>query len=125
MKFSQKPLICLFLLFAAFSANAQKVVDKTVAVVSDGSRKPQLITYSDILWQMSLQPGVGLENPNSEDLNRALQILINQRIFALEAERLPRAAPSEKETADKITETLGYFPTTAAFETAHSLRHPG
>lgn len=116
MKFGQPPLICLLLLFAAVSMTAQKVVDKTVAVVSDGSRKPQLITYSDLLWQMSLQPGIELENPSSEDLNRALQTLINQRIFALEAERLPRAAPSEKETADKITETLGYFHTTAAFE---------
>lgn len=107
----------MFLLLAAISIHAQEVVDKTVAIVSDGSRKPQLITYSDILWQMALQPGVGLEKPNSEDLNRALQILINQRIFALEAERLPRSAPTDKEIADKINETLSYFPTAAAFET--------
>lgn len=105
------------MLLAAFSIHAQEVVDKTVAVVTDGARKPQLITYSDILWQMALQPGVPLEKPSSEDLNRALQILINQRIFALEAERLPRSAPSDKEIADKIAETLTYFPTTAAFET--------
>ena len=43
---------------------AQEVVDKTVAVVTDGARKPQLITYSDILWQMALQPGVPLEKPS-------------------------------------------------------------
>ena len=117
MRYCQKATIALFLLVAAFSVHAQEVVDKTVAVVSDGSRRPQLITYSDILWQMALQPGVALEKPSSEDLNRALQMLINQRIFALEAERLPRAAPTEKEIADKITETLGYFPTAGAFET--------
>jgi hypothetical protein len=27
-------------------------------------------------------------SPSSEDLNRALQLLINQRLFALEAERV-------------------------------------
>lgn len=117
MRSCQKAILGIFLLLAAFSIHAQEIVDKTVAVVTDGSRKPQLITYSDILWQMALQPGVPLEKPSSEDLNRALQILINQRIFALEAERLPRAAPSEKEIADKLAETLSYFPTTAAFET--------
>jgi hypothetical protein len=99
------------------AASAQVVVDKTVAVVSDGTRKPQLITYSDLLWQLALQPGVPLDKPRSEDLNQALQTLINQRIFAIEAERLPRAAPTNKEIADKISETLGYFPTASAFET--------
>ncbi len=117
MKFFRNSIIGLFLLLAAFTVSAQEVVDKTVAVVSDGSRSPQLITYSDLLWQMALQPGVPLETPRSEDLNRALQTLINQRIFALEAERLPRAAPSDKEIADKIAETLTFFPTTATFET--------
>ncbi len=116
MRFCQKTVIGLLLLLAAFSTHAQEVVDKTVAVVSDGSRKPQLITYSDLLWQMALQPGVPLDKPRSEDLNQALQTVINQRIFALEAERLPRTVPTDKEIADKITETLGYFPTAAAFE---------
>lgn len=91
-------------------AQSQQVVDKTVAVVSESSRKAQLITYSDILWQMALQPGVPLEKPTSADLNRALRILINQRIIALEAERLPRTSPTEKEIADKIAETLKFFP---------------
>lgn len=117
MKIGAKAILGMFLLLAAFSIQAQEVVDKTVAVVTDGLRKPQLITYSDILWQMALQPGVQLEKPSSEDLNRSLQTLINQRIFALEAERLPRARPTDKEIADKIAETLSYFPTTSAFET--------
>ncbi len=43
-------------------------------------------------------------------------MLINQRIFALEADRLPRAAPTEKEIADKITETLSHFTSPAVFE---------
>ncbi len=97
------------------TARAQEVVDKTVAVVSDGLRS-ELITYSDLLWQLALQPGTLLDPPRSEDLNQALELLINQRIFALEAERLPRLAPSEKEISDKISETVSYFPSPAAFE---------
>ena len=95
--------------------NAQEIVDKTVAVLSDGTRS-ELITYSDLVWQLALQPGTPLDKPRSEDLNQALQLLINQRLFALEAERLPRSPPSEKEIADKITATLSYFPSPAVFE---------
>lgn len=105
-------LICLA---AGFSTRAQDIVDKTVATVSDGTRT-QLITYSDVVWQVALQPQTQLTPVRSEDLNRALQILINQRIFALEAERLPRTAPTEKEIADKISEILSFFPSPAAFE---------
>ena len=104
------------------AANAQEIVDKTVAVVSDAGRS-ELITYSDILWQLALQPGTQVENPSSQDLNQALQVLINQRIFALEAARLPRNAPTDKEIADKIAETLSYFPSTAVFEAR--LKHVG
>ncbi len=93
----------------------QDVVDKTVATVTDGL-KTELITYSDLRWQLALQPNVTLNPATSEDLNRALQLLINQRIFALEAERIPRATPTEKEISDKIAEILSYFPNTAEFE---------
>ncbi|MFM9904395.1 MAG: hypothetical protein ACKVQJ_07480 [Pyrinomonadaceae bacterium] len=96
-------------------ARAQEIVDKTVAVVSDSSLD-ELITYSDILWQLALQPGTPLDKPSSQDLNQALQLLINQRLFALEAERLPRTAPTETEIADKINEILSHFPSPAAFE---------
>ncbi len=108
-------LTAAFLFLTALAVSAQEVVDKTVAVVSDGSRT-QLITYSDIVWQLALQPGVPLDPPRSEDLNRALQVLINQRLFALESERLPRNAATENEIAAKISETLSFFPTPGAFE---------
>lgn len=97
------------------SVHSQKEVDKTVATVSDRVRT-ELITLSDLRWQLALQPGVSLNPASSEDLNRALQLLINQRLFALEAERLPRNAPTEKEISDKITEILSYFPSSADFE---------
>ena len=94
---------------------AQIVVDKTIATVSDGVRT-ELITYSDLVWQLALQPNVPIQPPSSEELNRALQLQINQRLFALEAERLPRSATTEKEINDKISELLTFFPSSAEFE---------
>lgn len=91
------------------------IVDKTVATVSDGVRT-ELITYSDLMWQIALEPGVPLEPPSSADLGRALQTLIDQRLFALEAERLPRNAPTDKEVDDQIAELISYFPSPAEFE---------
>lgn len=96
-------------------AFSQEIVDKTVATVQDGVRT-ELITYSDLKWQLALQPDVSLEPPRSEDLNRALQTLIDQRLFALEADRFPRPAPTDEEIAKAIAKTLAYFPSTAAFE---------
>ena len=99
----------------ALAAGQQVVVDKTVATVTDGVRT-ELITYSDLRWQLALQPNVSLSPPSSEDLNRALRLLIDQRLFALEAERLPREAPTKEEIAAKINEILSYFPSPVEFE---------
>ena len=111
-------LLNLFVLpFAASSQiNAQEVVDKTVAIIGDGIGNPELITYSDLLWSLALQPGAPLNPPTSGDLNRALQLLINQRLFALEAERVPRAAPTQADIDAEIKRVLALFPSTAEFE---------
>lgn len=116
-----KLLLCLAFFSAIFfsdapSAKAQETVDRTVATVDDGVGNPELITYSDLLWQLALQPNISLTPPVSEDLNRALQLLINQRLIALEAERLPRSDPSEAEIDAKIKDVLAGFPSTAEFE---------
>lgn len=117
----KKFLLCFALLlplflFSAPKTRAQEIVDRTVATVDDSVGQPELITYSDLLWQLALQPSVSITPPSSEDLNRALQILINQRLIALEAERLPRAEPTEAEIAAKIKDVLAGFSTTAEFE---------
>jgi len=117
----KKLFICfclLVLILVAVSANttAQQIVDKTVATVGDGAGVPELITYSDLLWQLALEPNAPLNPPTSEDLNRTLQLLINQRLFALEAERVPRAAPTQAERDEQIKRVLEQFPSTAEFE---------
>ena len=101
---------------AAPKINAQEIVDKTVATVDDGVGKPELITYSDLLWQLALQPDISITPPSSEDLNRALQLLINQRLIALESDRLPQDPPGDAEIDAMIKEVLANFPSTAEFE---------
>ena len=85
-------LTCLLILtaiffFSAQRANAQEIVDRTVATVADNVGKPELITYSDLLWQLALQRNVPLNPPNSEDLNRALRLIIDQRLIVLRVVR--------------------------------------
>src|SRR5262245_43759990 len=84
---SRAPVLAVIMLLAASICSAQ-VVDKMVATVNAGVRT-DLITYSDLLWQLALQPSTRLENPTSEDLNRALLLVIDQRLILQEAEKLP------------------------------------
>src|SRR6476661_6248093 len=90
--------------FAAVGlSTAQIVVDRTVATVNDGLRT-ELITYSDALWQLALQPNVPLDPPRPDDLNAAVLRLVDQRLFALEAERLPRTAPTKAQIDAEIAD---------------------
>jgi peptidyl-prolyl cis-trans isomerase SurA len=94
---------------------AQQVVDKMVATVNAGV-KTDLITYSDLLWQLALQPGTVLDNPTSEDLNRALRLLIDQRLILQEAEKLPTIVPTQKEVSDARDELARNFPSQVEFQ---------
>jgi len=114
-----KVSICAVLVAAALvlfygTVNGQQIVDKTVATVSDGG-SPELITYSDLLWQLALVPGIEIDPPSSEDLNRALQVLIRQRLIALEAKRLPREDPKKEEIDGEIKRILDLFRTPGFF----------
>lgn len=115
MLFGRAAIWFILPVILAATSSAQQMVDKTVATVSDGVRT-ELITYSDLKWQLALQPNVPISPPSSEDLNRALRLLIDQRLFALEAERLPRDPATKAEVNAKISEILSHFRTTAEFE---------
>ncbi len=88
-----------------------KVVDKMVATVNG-----ELVTYSDLLWQLALQPDTPLDNPRSEDLNRALELLIRQLLIGQEAEKLPSISPSDQEINAALKELIDHFPSRAEFE---------
>lgn len=108
-------LLIILALIVPHAAFAQTKVDRSVATITDGVRT-ELITYSDLLWQLALQPGTQIDPPLKDDLNRALQTLINQRLFSLEAERIPRAAPTEEEIKAEIRDIISRFPSPSEFE---------
>ena len=90
-------LLTLLLLTAHRSlltgVQAQTVTDKMVASVTNGSRAtPDLITYSDLVWQLALEPARPLaERPVSANLNQALRKLEDQLLILQEARKLPIA----------------------------------
>ena len=108
-------LLACSLLASSSQCLAQEVVDKMVATVNAGART-ELITYSDLLWQLALQPNTVLDNPSSQELNRALRLLIDQRLILQEAEKLPTIAPAQKEVSDARDELARNFPSQVEFQ---------
>jgi hypothetical protein len=78
-------------------AHAQTIADKTVATVTNGSRAtPDLITYSDLVWQLALEPSTPFsEKRGSDQLNRVLRLLEDQLLILQEARKLPVANTSD------------------------------
>lgn len=106
--------VAVFCLFPA-GVVAQETVDKMVATVNAGVRT-DLITYSDLLWQLALQPNTQLDKPTSPDLNRALRIVMDQRLILQEAEKLPTIAPTQKEISDARDDLAKNFSSPAEFQ---------
>ena len=119
-------LLLLFLLLTAHcsllpgAASGQEVVDKMVETVNAGvlpeCRQICLITYSDLLWQLALQPDTPLVNPTSADLNRALRLITDQRLILQEAEKLPSIAPTSEEVKNARDELVKAFPSPGEFQ---------
>ena len=108
-------MVLLVLLVLPASSQAQRVVDKMVATVNAGVRT-DLITYSDLMWQLALQPNTQLDDPASADLNRALRLLIDQRLILQEAEKIPTIVPTQKEVTDARDELARNFPSPLEFQ---------
>src|SRR5678816_1868707 len=119
MKRMLRPIFAVFvgalICVVAPVCTAQKVVDKMVATVNAGVRT-DLITYSDLVWQLALQPQTVLDNPSSDDLNRALRLLIDQRLILQEAEKIPTIIPSQKEVSDARDELARQFASPLEFQ---------
>lgn len=113
-------VIFLVTLFPGPSCFGQEVVDKMVATVNASVQTDCgptcLITYSDLLWQLTLQPNTPLISPTSDSLNRALRLVIDQRLILQEAEKLPTIAPSAEEIKNARDELVRAFPSPAEFQ---------
>ena len=111
-------LILAILLLSCFSVPqcfAQEVVDRMVATVNAGVRT-DLVTYSDLVWQLALQPNTPLVSPTSQDLNRALHLVVDQRLILQEAEKLPTIAPTDEEIKAARDQLSKAFPSAAEFQ---------
>lgn len=109
--------ICLTLLVtstitgqAASREGRTVVVDYMLATVNE-----KLITYSDVVWQLALQPNTSIELIKSEDLRRVLSLLIDQRLILQEANKLPTLHGDDKEVEAELSELLRHFPSQDEF----------
>src|SRR5688572_2870652 len=97
------PLLFLLTAHCALltSARAQTIPDKMVASVTNGSRAtPDLITYSDLVWQLALEPDTpSSDRPSSAQLNRALRLVEDQLLILQEARKLPSADTTDANAA--------------------------
>ena len=100
-QFSIPFLLCSLLFALCSAAEAQTVPDKMVASVTNGSRAtPDLITYSDLVWQLALEPDTpSSERPTSAQLKRALRLVEDQLLILQEARKLPSADTTEANAA--------------------------
>src|SRR5437870_8683893 len=110
--------LCSLLLPLCSAAPAQTIADKMVATVTNGSRAtPDLITYSDLVWQLTLEPSTPFSaRPGSEQLNKALRTVEDQLLILQEARKLPPANTPEamqkfedqvKQKRDELVKALG------------------
>jgi hypothetical protein len=86
-----------------------------VATVNGGVQT-DLITYSDLLWQLALQPNTPLANPNTEALNSALRLVEDQRLILQEAQKLPTISPTTEEILAARNDLVKQFPSRAELE---------
>jgi len=97
--------------------HAQVTVDKTVATVNNGSlATPDVITYSDLVWQLALQRDTPIDPPGSRDLNAALKLIEDQRLVLLEAKKLPGNEPTTEEVKKRRDELAREFGSAAVLQ---------
>lgn len=106
-------LLTLSMLYGLSTQSQERVgvvVDKMVATVNG-----ELITYSDVLWQLALQPASVLESPSPQALDRALRLIIDQRLIMQEAEKRPAIGSTDQEVEAALNELIKQFPSQAEF----------
>ncbi len=99
------------LLALSSPALAQTVlVDRIAAVVTD-----TVITESDILWYLALDPETPDGAFSEETRARALQQLIDQTLLHQEAKRLPALTIAESEIENYLAQLRARFPSESVF----------
>jgi hypothetical protein len=107
-----KPFAFLLIFAFCLTAHAQKVVDQILMLVNG-----DIITRTDLLWSLALDP----DSPSpagavsSDILKRKLEVMIDERLIAQEAARIPAAEVTPEDINRKRSELISRFPSEAVF----------
>lgn len=98
MREAMLKIMCAVMLAPPAGA-AQKIVDQIVALVNG-----EVITRSDLVWSLALDPKA--PDPSgqisSDILQRKLEVIIDERLIAQEASKLPAAEVSQQEVQEGV-----------------------
>jgi hypothetical protein len=103
--------ICLMALIAP-GVCAQQTVDQILTLVND-----DVITRIDLLWSIAMDPQAPspVGPVGSDLLGRKLDVMIDERLIAQEAARVPTAEITQDEIDKKRTELIKSFQSEAQF----------
>jgi hypothetical protein len=86
------------------------LVDQLVATVNN-----EVITRSDIVWNLALLPELPAENFTATNLQQMLQQIIDQRLLLGESAQLPGLDPTPQEISQALGELVQKFGNETAF----------
>ena len=104
-------VVCMMVLCAP-PASAQQTVDQILTLVND-----EVITRIDLLWSIAMDAKAPspVGPVGSDLLSRKLDVMIDERLIAQEAARIPTTAISQDEIDKKRTELIKSFRNEAEF----------
>ena len=100
------------MIFITQCVSAQQTVDQILTLVND-----DVITRIDLLWSIALDPQAPspVGPVGSDLLSRKLDVMIDERLIAQEAARVPNADITQDEIDKKRTELIKSFKSEAQF----------
>lgn len=101
-----------FLLLSSGSARAQQTVDQILTLVNE-----DIIARSDLLWSLAMDPKAPspASNISSDLLRQKLDVMIDQRLIAQEARRVPGVQITPEDISKKRTQLIAQFKSEAEF----------
>ena len=105
-------LLAFTILLLIPSVRAQQIVDQILTLVND-----EVITRTDLLWSIAMDPQAPSPvGPVSSDvLSQKLDVMIDERLIAQEAARIPTAEITRDDIEKKRTELIKSFRSEAEF----------
>ena len=93
--------VAVFFACSASSYAQGEVTDRLLVLVNR-----EVITESDVLWALALDPELPGLALSVENRRAMLERLVDQKLLLQEAEKLPRNEPTEEEISDHINKEL-------------------